>query len=231
MTDEHHGEHHPEHNAHHAEHKPHHSQMPEIPKVDFKGVNVGSITGGFNDVIEILKLNKTVIDKVAGRDGEGIAVALIYLLIGALAVPLGAMILGISVPFIGTIRIGVVPALQSALGSAIMFCVSLYVTNLVAEKMFQGHAKFPQYFRVMGYAALVNVIGFITPVMALSLVAGVWWMVVNYVVLNHVHKLSSQNAALTIVVMLVVLYILNAVLTSFGFGSMSLGSSLSFSLR
>ena len=232
MTEEHHGEHHPEHHAQHSEHKPQHTQMPEIPKVDFKGVNMGSVTGGFGDVVEILKLNKAVIEKVANRDGEGIAIALIYLLLGALAVPLGAMILGISIPFVGTVRIGDVAGLESAVGSAVMFCVSLYVTNLVAEKMFQGHAKFPQYFRVMGYASLINVVGLFTIIPYVGMVAGIWMLVVLYKTLTDVHKLNSTNAVLTIVVAAVLAFLVGAVLGSIGFGAgLGVGHGVTYGLR
>ncbi len=165
MMEDHNSEHStPEHKAeHHTSTK---VDMPPIPKVDFKNVNADSLKGGFSDVIEIIKLNKGAMDKVAHRDAEGINIALIYLAIGAVAAPLGSWILGYSLLGV-TIHSGIVGTIIQAVFAVVMAAVVLYITNLVAEKMFQGHAKFPQYFRVMGYAYLLNVVGFFGQLAAL----------------------------------------------------------------
>jgi len=197
------------HSDSHTEHKTTHSNsMPEIPKVDMKNVNADALKGGFGDVISILKLDKTVMAKVAGRDSEGISIALVYLAVGAIAAPLGGLILG----FYG-FHTGIVYALVTAVLAVVMAALNLYVTSMVAEKMFKGTGKFPQYFRVMGYASLVNVLGFLTIVPVLSTVASLFvFLVVNYFALTIVHKLNQTNAILTMIVSVVVFFVLAAII-------------------
>lgn len=219
MTQEHHPEHHTEHKPeHHAEHS--HNAMPEIPKVDMKNVNADALKGGFGDILNILKLDKGAMEKVAHRDSEGISLALVYMAIGAVAMPLGGAILGYSSFFGVTNRNSIVNALITAVLAIVMVAVVLYITSYVAEKMFQGKAKFPQYFRVMGYAYLLNVLGFLTIVPVLGMLANLWLLVVNYMVLTTIHKLNSTNAVLTIIVTVVAVIVLGAVIGAFGFTTM-----------
>ncbi len=222
MIEEQHSEHHtPAHHTpeHQPEHKPAHGGMPEIPKIDMKNVNADSLKGGFGDIIEILKLNKAAMEKVAHRDAEGISLALVYLAVGAIGAPLGGAILGYT--FLNTtFRTPIVNALIGAVLAVVMGAVVFYVTSMVAEKMFHGQAKFPQYFRVMGYAALLNVVGFLTVVPVLTTIASIWLLVVNYMALTNIHKLNSTNAVLTIIVTIVVFIALTAVIAALGLSAM-----------
>ncbi len=218
MMEEHQTHHSPE---HHSEPKPHNS-MPEIPKVDFKNVSPDSLKGGFGDIIEILKMNKAAMEKVAHRDAEGISLALVYLAVGALGAPLGGAILGYT--FFGvTVRTPIVNALIGAVLAVVMGALVFYITNMVAEKMFHGQGKFPQYFRVMGYASLINIVGFLTVLPILSTIASIWVLVVNYQALTNVHKLNSTNAVLTIIVTIVAFIALTAVIAGLGLTGAAVG--------
>lgn len=208
-------EEHNQHSEHGSEHKSAHSGMPEIPKVDMKNVNADSLKGGFGDIIKILKLDKAAMEKVAHRDAEGISLALVYLAVGAIAAPLGGALLGYTY-FGVTVRTPIVSALIGAVLAVVMGAVVYYVTSLVAEKMFHGTGKFPQYFRVMGYASLLQVVGLLTVVPILSTVAAIWLLVINYMALTVVHKLNSTNAVLTIIVTVVVFIALTAVIAGLG---------------
>lgn len=230
MMEEHHPQHHSsEHQPqHHTEHKSH-EMMPEVPKVDFKNVNPDSLKGGFGDIIEILKLNKAGMEKVAHREGEGISLALVYLAIGALGAPIGGAVLGYT--FLGvTVRTPIVNALIGAVLAIVMGALVLYVTSMVAEKMFKGQGKFPQYFRVMGYASLINLVGFLTIVPVLSTIAAVWLLVVNYMALTNIHKLNSTNAVLTIIVTIVVFIALSAVIGALGLTAVGVGAGSAITL-
>ena len=233
MMDEHHSDHsdHSEHSGH-SEHKPAGGGMPEIPKVDMKNVNAAALKGGFGDVIAILKLDKTAMERVAHRDSEGISLALVYLAIGSIGAPLGGAILGYT--FFGvTVRTPIVSAVISAVLAVVMGAVLYYVVNMVAEKLFHGTGKFPQYFRVMGYASLVSVLGFLTIVPILSMLASLWILVVNYVALTVVHKLNSTNAVLTLIVTVIVFFVLTSVIAALGLSAVAgvgVGAS-SFALR
>lgn len=228
MMQEHHSEHHEHKPEHHAEHG--HGGMPEIPKVDMKNVNADALKGGFGDVLEILKLNKAAIEKVAHRDGEGINIALVYLVVASLVSSLGGPIIGYA-----GFRVSILNALLSGVIAAVVSAVIIYVTNLAAEKLFQGKGTFPQYFRVMGYASLVNLLGFIMPLLPFGLISLFallllgWGVAVNYVTLTTVHKLNSTNAILTIIVQVVAYFVLGAVVASLGLTAAGYGAGLAIS--
>ncbi len=223
----------------HEEHGAHHG-MPEIPKVDLKSVNVNALKGGFGDVLEILKLNKVRIEAVAAREAEGITMALVYLIIGSFGAPLGGAILGYTI--LGTtFRTPILSALIGGVIASVMAAAVLYVSHLVAVRMFKGKAKLDQYVRVMGYAYIINVVGFLTVVPFLGAIAGIWLLVINYIVLTTVHKLDSTNAVLTIIITIIAFLVIGYLLAVLGmsammgggFGGMgSVGSSnLNFSIR
>lgn len=215
---------------HNPGHKPKH-EMPEIPKIDFKNINAAALKSGFADVLAILKLDKAAMEKVAMRDGEGISMALVYLAIGAVAPALGGVILGYT--FLGaTIRTDIVPGLIGALVSLVMAAVVIYVTSLVAEKLFKGKGKFPEFFRVLGYASLIKVVGFLTIIPLLGTIAAIWLLVVSYMALTVVHKLDSTNAVLTIIVTIVAMVLLAYVLAAAGLSAVGMGGygGLGFSL-
>lgn len=218
-----------EHHSQHSNHGGDHGGMPEIPKVDMKNVNAENLKGGFKDVLAILKLNKPAMEKVAHRESEGISLALVYLAVGSIAAPLGGALLGYT--FFGvTVRTPIVNAIIGAVLAVVMGAVVYYVTSMVAEKLFHGQGKFPQYFRVMGYASLIQVVGFLTVLPILSTIAAIWMLVVNYMALTVVHKLNSTNAVLTIIVTVVVFVLLTAVIAGLGLSAVA-GMGSSFALK
>lgn len=223
---DHKGEHH---TAHHPEHHAAKHDMPEIPKVDFKNVNANALKGGFADVLAILKLDKAAMERVAGRESEGISMALVYLAIGSIASAIGGIVLGYT--FLGsTIRTPLVSGLIGAVISIVMAAVVIYVTNLVAEKLFKGKGKFPAFFRVLGYASLIKVVGILTIVPLLSTIAGIWLLVVNYMALTVVHKLDTTNAVLTIIVTVVAMVVLGYLIAAVGLSAVMGGGGMGFSL-
>ena len=219
MTEE--TKHHETHTQHtsHPSHTSPLKDLPPIPKVDLKGVTPDALKGGLMDVVEILKLNKAKIDVVAGRDSEGITMALIYLAIGSFGAPLGGAIFGYN--FLGvTVRTPILNALIGGVIATVMAALVVYITSLVAERLFKGKGKFPQFFRVMGYAYLVSLLGIVTLVPFLGSLAGIWVLVVDFIALQQVHKLDTTNAILTIIVTIVAFVILSFLVASLGMSAM-----------
>jgi hypothetical protein len=233
MTDEHESshEHHASHEhreaprEHHAAAHEHHAAAHGehgMPKVDLKKASGAALKGGLKDVIEILKLNKSRISAVAGRESEGITVALVYLIIGAIGAPLGTAVFGVT--FFGTrITTPILNALVNCVVAAVVGALVLYVTSFVAEKVFKGKGTFSQYFRVMGYAYLLNVVGFLTMIPFLGALASLYLLVVSFVALKEVHKLDSTNVVLTILVTIGVFIVLCYLLAMFGLSGAMMG--------
>jgi hypothetical protein len=230
MTEE--KKHHEGHSTHHESHSTHHQAhhtthaggsplqgLPEIPKVDFAAVTPDKMKGGIADVLEILKMNKAKIDAVGGRDGEGITMALIYMAVGLLGAPLGGAIIGYTFLKM-TVRTPILSALISWVVAVAIGFIGLYITNLVAERLFKGKGKFGQYFRVMGYASFASVLGFLTFIPIVGSLAVLWVnLVINYLALKQVHKLDNTNAILAMIVSFVITMILAFVVASVGLGA------------
>lgn len=220
MTEEHHSDH-SDHGEHHS--APHHSAnngVPEIPKVDFKNVNADSLKGGLGDVLNILKLDKAAMEKVAHRDSEGLGLAIVYFAVGTMVASLGPAIFGVPVPFVGVVHTSFVNALVGGVIVTVLGLVGFFIMNWVATGLFKGSGKFPQFFRVMGYASLVRVVNVFTIVPFLSLVTGVLLLVILYRALTGIHKLNATNAVLTILLSAVIGMVVGGILMSAGLGTM-----------
>lgn len=204
----------------------------EIPKIDMKDVDFG---GAFKQLVEILKLNKKAIESVASNVKGGAAAA-VFLVAGAVAAPLGSLIFGYKFmnvvyrPEIGHVLVQLVFAV-------VMAVAVIFVTTLVANKLFKGKGAFADYFRVMGLAYGLNVVvllGYAVPSLAplLGLVVGIWGLVIMFFALQIVFKLDNTNTILTIIVTIVAMMILATLVASLGYGAAYSSIDLSsFSVR
>ena len=220
---------------HEAHHSTHHAAGgaglgPEmnIPKFDTKNLD---FQGAFKSVLEILKLNQSAIEQVAKNEKLNF-VALIFLIIGSIIGPLATKIFGIRI-----FNIAVYPSLQDTLvGMVVNFVIAalvIFITTLVATKVFNGKGTLAEYFRIMGLAYILNVLtilGSLLPSLAMvvGLVVGVWMLGIEFVSLKAVFKMDATNSALTMIVSLVVFLVLE-LLASVGVGSAIFCADESFS--
>lgn len=191
----------------------------EIPQIDMKDLDFG---GAFKQFLEILKLNKKAIESVAGN-AKGGAAALIFLVAGAIAAPLGSLIFGYKILNV-VYWPDIVAVLIQAVFAAVMAVAVIFVTTVVANKLFKGKGSFADYFRVMGLAYGLNVVillGYAVPSLAplLGLVASIWGLVIMFYALQIIFKLDNTNVILTIIVTIVAMVVLSAVVASLGYGA------------
>jgi len=185
----------------------------EIPKIDMKDVDFG---GAFKQFVEILKLNKKAIESVA-VNAKGGAAAAIFLVAGAIAGPLGSLIFGFKFA-------NIVIILVQAVFAVAMAVAVIFVTTIVANKLFKGKGSFADYFRVMGLAYGLNVvmlIGYAAPALIplIGLVAMVWGLVITFYAIQIIFKLDNTNAILTIIVTIVAMVVLSGLVASLGYGA------------
>lgn len=107
-------------------------------------------------------------------------------------------------------RPGLVYGILMAIMQVVMAVVGIYVVSYIAKKIFKGHAMHDQFFRVAAYAMIVMWIGLIPQ---LSFVGGIWSLVLLYVILKNVHKLTTGGAIGTILVSIVVFMVISALLS------------------
>jgi hypothetical protein len=190
-----------------------------IPKFDFTKLD---FAGAFAKLIEICKLNKKVIEEVA-NDEKFNSISLVFLAIGAAAGPLFFLIFGISFgnyvlrpdTVRGVINIILSPAISAA---------GLFALTYVAVNLFKGQGTFGKALRVLGLTSGVSAIlalGYVVPglMSLLSLVVGIWMLVVGYVCLKEVFKMDNTNTVLSLIVTVVVLGVLTAILAQLGIGA------------
>ncbi len=198
--------------------KPGNDPSMEIPKIDMKDVDFG---GAFKQLVEVLKLNKKAIESVASNVKGGAAAA-IFLVAGAIAAPLGSLLFGYK--FMNVVyRPDIVTVLIQAALAVVMTVAVLFITTMVANKLFKGKGSFADYFRVMGLVYGLNVVAFLgvaVPSLTslVSLIIGIWILVVTFYAIQTIFKLDNTNAILTIIVTVVATIVLGAVIASLGYG-------------
>jgi hypothetical protein len=169
------------------------------------------------DAIEILKLNKPKMTEVEARPSAttwGIVM---------LAVPALLNLILISLAY----RVFVVDYLWMAAIPVASSVAMIFALSLIAQKFFQGKGSNIGFFRVAAYASLaswVTVIPYLLMLLGansffsllglLNLAAGAWMLVVTYHVLMEHHKLTQQNAVITIVIGIVAYVIVSSVLAN-----------------
>jgi len=197
----------------------------KVPKMDMKDVNIGN---AFQQFVGIMKLDKKVIQSVSASP-KGFTVAALFLLVGVSAGPIMQAIFGYN--FLGIV---VHPSISATIVSIVialaMAVVGIFVTTLVATKMFNGKGTFAQYFNVVGLAyglQVVTVVSTILPgfTMLVAFALAIWGLVVGYVVVKEVFKLDNANTVLTLIVTFISILVVSAVLASV-FLAMGLSSAM-----
>ena len=103
--------------------------------------------------------------------------------------------------------------------------IGIYLMSIIAKAVFKGQAKHDGFFRVMAYGAVVTWVAIFPP---LSIIGGIWGLVILFVSLKVIHKLTTGGAigtiVLTIIAMIIVMAILSPVLAMLGIGGFGLNS-------
>ncbi len=180
------------------------------------------------EALDIALLKKNVMHHVATDKS---ATQHAYLIIAAVAAigALGKFIFGIKVPFMGVMR----PSLLSSLGGAIMqiigAVIGIYVVSFIAKSIFKGSASHESFFRVAGFGMILGALQLISPLsMLISLILFVWAIVLSFVILKTIHKLTTGGVIGTFIVssmvIIVIFSILSPVYAMLGLGGMMGGS-------
>lgn len=206
--------------------------LPPMPKIDFKSVNLKNLQNGLGDIFEMVKMNKAKMHEVAGRESEGVGVALVYLLVAELVASLGPVVFGIQIPLLGSFHMPLGQALLNFVLQAVCSVVGLYFVQWIALK-FGGKGSFEGYFRVMGYLSVLSIFGFLTFLPIIGMLAGLWMLVLAFIALKEIHQLSNEKTVFTFVIAFVVIFVISAILGSFGmnFGTMNYYGGRGFTLN
>lgn len=151
------------------------------------------------NAFEIMKLNVGVMTVVKG-DEKATIPAVFFMLAVSLASALNQVIFPVKVMGIVIYTPDAGTVLVVWLGGFVGLVLGCVIMNFVAQKLFRGKAKFIEFLRVSGYAALLGVVS-ILPVV--GIVAGLWGLVVLFKNLKIVHKLTDGGAVGTMVISII----------------------------
>jgi len=156
---------------------------------------------------EIVKLQEPVMNTVAA-DKTALQPALMMVVAAAVVGALGSYLFPISYGMV-TYRLDAAAFLIEIIFSAIIAVGGLYLGGFLSEKVFHSKLGMEGFVRVMGYAALVNFLG-IYP--RLSLISGIWSLVILCFVLTKLGKLSAGSIILFIILQIVIVGVVGGLL-------------------
>jgi hypothetical protein len=151
------------------------------------------------DGIELIKLNTSVADKLA-KDKAAFGMGVLFFAIAGVASAIGML------NFIGIVVMPILEVVGSFIGVGILHLLAM---------IFGGKAKFGQYYGVLGIGALISWISVI-PIIGvfLSMLAGLWMIVMAIVITKTVHQLSTGKAAAVVLIPVAIVMIISFVLAA-----------------
>ncbi|MBU1017691.1 hypothetical protein KKA33_01545 [Patescibacteria group bacterium] len=103
--------------------------------------------------------------------------------------------------------------------------IGIYVLSFIAKSIFKGQAKHDAFFRVMAYGMIVTWLAILPQI---AIISGIWGLVLVFVILTTIHKLTAGGAIGTILVAVIAMLVVSMILTPLyallGFGAMGGGS-------
>lgn len=159
---------------------------------------------------QVITLKKPAMAAVA-KDEKAFGPAILFVILASFASALGEYIF--PQRFMGVVyRHGFDDVVAQTVVISVCTFLAIAVLSLIAEHLFKGKAKLKDYFKVLAYAYLVMAVGIIP---ALSVLAGIWLLVLTFVTLREVHKIDVAETIGTIVIAMIALVILMMFLMPF----------------
>ncbi|MBU0577515.1 YIP1 family protein [Patescibacteria group bacterium] len=156
--------------------------------------------------VQIVLFNEQEMNHLAGDKGKT-KYGLYIIITGALLVLLSNMAFLSGFVFIGS-------SLFMALKQVLIMIIGIYLTSLIAQKVFKGHGTHDGFFRVAAYGSILAWLGALQPFLMrifgifggafglFSLIVGIWSLILMYVIIKTVHKLASGGALGTMAIMI-----------------------------
>lgn len=100
--------------------------------------------------------------------------------------------------------------ISAAIFQIISTIIAIYIMSVIAKSIFKGQAKHDAFFRVMAYGLIVT---WLSIVPAISIIGGLWALVLMFVILKKIHKLTTGGALGTLLVTLIVMALIGLIIT------------------
>lgn len=166
-------------------------------------MNKKAITQELKNAWQIALLKKPAMHHVT-EDKKKTVYGYYIIIAGAVLAAIGQQLF--STFFTPTLGMGI----KIAIFQIIHTIVGIYVLSFVAKSIFKGSAKHDQFFRVAAYGMIVMWIGLIPN---LSPIGGIWGLVILFVILKTIHKLTTGGAIGTFLVGIIVMLAISLILS------------------
>lgn len=153
--------------------------------------------------IQVALFKEKDMHHVAGDKGKT-KYAYYFIVISALLSFLGQQM------FMSWFKPTIASGLLMAAVQVVMTIVGIYVISFIATKIFSGKGKHDAFFRVTCYAMIVS---WLTLIPMLGIIGGIWGLILLFVILKSVHKLSTGGAIGTMIVGIVVMGLISMVIS------------------
>lgn len=155
---------------------------------------------------KIITSPKTEWDVIAGESTPNQQLVVGYVLplaaVAAVAAFIGQVFVGMSVPFMGTVRIGMVAGLVGLIFSLVMAVVMVFVVGLIADALapsFGGQKNMAQAVKVAAYSYtpvwIVGILGIIPALGMLAILGAIYAIYLMYLGLPRLMKAPQEKAA------------------------------------
>lgn len=172
------------------------------------------IQKSLQDAWEVLLLKEPRLNSLA-KDRNALQSALVIFAAASFVAAFGRMFFP-SVMGMVTYRSGLYDVLFEAAISIGVGIGMLYLAGYLAERLFHSKLDTQGYVTIMGHAGLVNVLGLIP---ALSAISGLWTLIVMCVVLNKLGHLQAGSIVLLILLEALLMAVLIGGVVLFGVGA------------
>jgi len=147
---------------------------------------------------------------------------------------IGMTVIGIPVPFFGTVRVGMASGLTGLIVRYVLSLVAAYIAALIVEKLaptFQSRGDIVQALKLVAYAStpawVAGVLGLFPPLVALGILAGLYGVYLFYLGLPPLMQTPSDKVIpymiVSAIVIIVLYMIVGAITTAVaGVGMMAL---------
>ena len=137
---------------------------------------------------------------------------------------IGMTVIGVPVPFFGTMRVGVASGLTSLIVRYVLSLASVYAAAFIIEKLaptFQSRGDTIQALKLVAYAStpawVAGVLGLFPPLVALGILAGLYGVYLFYLGLPHLMQTPPDKVIPYMIVsaiVIIVMYVIVGTITA-----------------
>lgn len=154
---------------------------------------------GFQSAFKVIKLDAQAMTGVS-KDSRATRMAALFIVISSFLGGMGSMLFP-SYVYRGLVvyRPTLFQVFEQTLAASLMLILAIFLVHFVAVQLFKARGSFEEFFRVAGYAYVVGILNIYPP---LTLVVGLWTLVVLWKALTVVKRMAREKAVLTLVAVL-----------------------------